>query len=84
MVLPFLSLFERGQGNKIVFIIFIFIFIINVIFVVSFLVVKHHGHSSGFEKMRRAPTENARLVFVLLSTTGILCQNARRVMLARN
>ena len=42
---------------------------------VSFLVVEHHAHSSGFVQKRRAPTENAGLVYILLDTADMLRQN---------
>ena len=44
----------------------------------------HHEHSSGFIKKKRAPTENARLVCILLGTSDMLRQNVRRVVLAWN
>ena len=68
---------KKGNKNR----FFYFIFLNSP---VSFLVVEHHEHSSGFVKKRRAPTENARLVFIILDTADMLCQNVRRAVLARN
>ena len=61
---------EATKKRKFFYFIFCFVFLF-----ISFLVVEHHAHSSGFVQKRRAPTENAGLVYILLDTADMLRQN---------